>query len=403
MIPHPQIGLVLSLLPANGFALEELDAASHLCKDLYFQNLLIDAVCNLRYGARGKTRLMHAAKVGDLERCKWLVSCGSDVNATCEHSWPWHTSFSPLSYAAAYGRVDCVEFLLSKGAHPDAYPRDDNWNALHSACKMGHLPVVRLLLEQGANPSTAVLGECSTTPLLLACQNGHAECVKELIRHGASVNSVRRQDGSTPLVIVCSTLQVKGEGGGDSLHSIAQSLIDHGADVNHVRFWDGLTALLGAAETGRVGLVALLLSHGALLDPPCVFDGGGGGGGGANYMGKTPLMVAACSGESTGPPICKLLLDRGAEVDEVQESSGKTALCFACERGFVSTVELLVEWGANVNHRAGRDGWTPLAFAARMNKGGVIAKLLECGASKSSEALQIAREWGHRGLATLLL
>lgn len=395
-LSHPQIGLALSLLPANGFCLEELDAASHLCKDLYYQNLLQDVVCNLRHGPRGKTRLMHAAMVGDLERCKWLVSCGANVNVSCEHSWPWHYCFSPLSYACAYGRVECVDFLLSKGAHPDAYPRDDGFNALHTACKTGHLSVVTLLLEKGkADPNTEVVGECATTPILLACQQGHAECVQVLIRHGASVNSVRRQDGSTPLVIVCSTLQVKGDGG-DSLLSIANSLISQGAEVNYIRFWDGMSALLGACETGRAGLVNLLLTNGADLDPPSPS-------GSANYMGKTPLMVAASSGDTTGPPTCKLLLDRGAEVDEVQESSGKTALCFACERGFVATAELLIERGANVNHRAGREGWTPLAFAARMNKGGVISKLLECGASKSNEALQIAREWGHRGLVTLLL
>ena len=60
--------------------------------------------------AHGDTALHHAARNGDLEIVKRLVSSGADVNATTDNS------HFPLYCAAGHGHVETTQFLVEKGA-----------------------------------------------------------------------------------------------------------------------------------------------------------------------------------------------------------------------------------------------------------------------------------------------
>jgi ankyrin repeat protein len=61
----------------------------------------------------------------------------------------------------------------------------------------------------------------------------------------------------------------------------------------------------------------------------------------------------------------------------VQDSEGRTALHFACDRGQLAAVELLLKHNAAVNI-ADTDGQTPLHYAVTCHHPEVIVKLVSC-------------------------
>ena len=60
--------------------------------------------------ARGDTALHHAARNGDLEIVKQLVSNDADINATTDNN------HFPLYCAAGHGHVETTQYLVDKGA-----------------------------------------------------------------------------------------------------------------------------------------------------------------------------------------------------------------------------------------------------------------------------------------------
>ncbi|KAK8084370.1 ankyrin repeat-containing domain protein [Apiospora hydei] len=87
--------------------------------------------------------LQIACRDGCLETAKRLIDRGADIDAI-EHGW------SALRYAAAYGRLDTIHLLLSKGAKVTG---DDAWRldeAIEVASEWGHLAAIRLLKDYAA-------------------------------------------------------------------------------------------------------------------------------------------------------------------------------------------------------------------------------------------------------------
>ena len=64
--------------------------------------------------ARGDTALHHAARNGDLEIVRQLVSSGADVNATTDNN------HFPLYCAAGHGHVETTQYLVDEGADLEA-------------------------------------------------------------------------------------------------------------------------------------------------------------------------------------------------------------------------------------------------------------------------------------------
>jgi ankyrin repeat protein len=84
--------------------------------------------------------LHEAARKGDVQEAKKLLSAGADLNARDEH-----LRSTPLAWAAKYGQLEMVKFLLQHGA-PKSLPDDPEWaTPLAWANKRGHDEIARLL------------------------------------------------------------------------------------------------------------------------------------------------------------------------------------------------------------------------------------------------------------------
>src|SRR5690606_1730109 len=138
-----------------------------------------------------------------------------------------------------------------------------------------------------------------------------------------------------------------------------------------------------AAVRGDVEILGLLLDAGADVDSP-------------NADGQTALMVLA---RTENVAAARLLLERGADVDAVEQRKGQTALMWAAAQSRPAMVALLLERGADVGARSYAYDWerrvtaeprvkditpggfTPLLLAARQGCVECIRLLVDAGAN----------------------
>lgn len=96
----------------------------------------------------------------------------------------------------------------------------------------------------------------------------------------------------------------------------------------------GQTAMHWAAARNRVGLMNLLVKHGAKIDS-------------LDKLGKTPLATAASCGHHDA---AYLLLKNGALINFV-DNNGSTPLHYAASKVSVDLIRLLIDSGANINKK----------------------------------------------------
>ncbi len=103
-----------------------------------------------KYNSAGETPLTASlSPYGSCETAKFLVRSGADVNR------PTRGGDTPLMNAAMWVNTDCVRFLLSRGADPNARAADGA-TALMLTGNGGAnvtIPVLTLLLDAGAEPN----------------------------------------------------------------------------------------------------------------------------------------------------------------------------------------------------------------------------------------------------------
>jgi ankyrin repeat protein len=215
-----------------------------------------------------------ACHTGDIERVRQLLRQEPSLaNRIGEHEGYYLGAGSPLSNAAAVGRIDIVQLLLDHGADPNL-PEEQyapKGKALYSAVYHGHYDIAKLLLEHGAFPNPPVES------------SGDALWVSQEWRPDKRMEQLLLSYGAKP---------TKGHGGEDRpreahnwlrispLHDAArkgdvreaEKLLEAGADLtardDHLRS----TPLAWAAKFGQLEMVKFLLRHGAPTslpdDPP---------------------------------------------------------------------------------------------------------------------------------------
>ncbi|MBK5199226.1 MAG: quinoprotein dehydrogenase-associated putative ABC transporter substrate-binding protein [Methyloceanibacter sp.] len=211
----------------------------------------------LAEGADITQELSNAVVANDLDRVKFLVSKGADVNQPDNQGW------TPLLSAARQRHDDMVKVLLELGADPNL-AKSDGTTPLIAAANRDHVPSIKVLLEHGADIEKP--GPEGLRPLPIAIAEDNYEAAKALMEAGANVNEPSSAEGLTPLMVAAA--QSAPAEGAMFLPSstrpidIAKGLIERGANVN-AQSTKGVTALMIAAVHNNPPMIGLLMESGA--------------------------------------------------------------------------------------------------------------------------------------------
>ena len=243
--------------------------------------------------------LCKAAKEGDIEKVKSLISKGAYVNIRDLRGC------TPLSEAAEQGYIDIMELLVAEGADVNA---DDTWRRgtpLYLAVLKGNKDVVQFLIDNGAKADGRK--KFYINPLSRADVEGHKRWAELLVAEGSDITI-------HIAVLVADLEKVK-------------SLIKSGADINTDDGY-GSTPLHIASVCGFSEIAKFLVKKGASIHAQ------------TDYL-ETPLHFACFHGHKD---VVELLLAKGADIN-AEKSNGRTPLSFARDKGHKEIVELLLKHG----------------------------------------------------------
>ncbi len=242
------------------------------------------------FDAGGFTPLLFAARHGDVASARHLLNAGADVDETGADG------NSALVLAAMSGHPRLAEFLLARGANPNA--NGAGYTALHAAILRPDSSLVRMLLARGADPnarltrSTPVprwtyefvftLREKGATPFLLATKYLEPELARILGAAGADPLA-RTDDGTTALMaavghgfsrsttrrsrLIAPELVSAQWSDEERVLETVKAAVDAGADATlHETIRAGETALHAAARYGFTSVIDFLVGIGADLD-----------------------------------------------------------------------------------------------------------------------------------------
>ena len=251
------------------------------------------------FDAGGFTPLLFAARHGDIDSARLLLNAGADVDDTGADG------NGALALAAMSGHPRLAEFLLARGANPNA--DGAGYSALHAAVLRADRSLVRMLLAWGADPNARLT---RSTPV----PRWTYEFVFTL-----------REKGATPFLLATKYLEPE----------LARMIAAAGADPL-VRTDDGTTALMAAVGHG---LSRSTTRRSRLIAPE--------------------LVSAQWSDEDLVLETVEAAVDAGA-ADTLRETirAGETALHAAARYGFTSVVDYLVGLGADLDWET-EDGTTP--------------------------------------------
>ena len=278
--------------------------------------------------ARGQTALMWAAAQRHPDVVKVLLAHGADVSLRTD-SWSQVEAVSPhghlsynraipygrdtaLMFAARSGDLESARLLLAAGADVND---SDAWgvSAMVLAAHGGHGELMEFLLEKGANPNAAGAG---FSALHVAIMRGDERMVTALLRHGA--------DANLPLKDWTPTRRTS-------------------KDLNFEPELVGATPLWLAARLAEPNVMRLLMGKGADLKfvhkSHRIVDGRGGKAYDDRYESLTTLMAAAGMGGGGVPWVAvdratrealmieavKMALDAGVDIN-AENTDGRRAL-----------------------------------------------------------------------------
>jgi len=353
--------------------------------------------------------LVHAALHNNLPVVRYLVERGADVEKRIV------AGKTAMHGLAEHNRVEVMRYLLEVGAQVDATD-DDKDTPLHRAASCGHLDAVKLLLQHGA--VVDCLNTSQHTPLLCAVLHNYEAIAKYLVEHGAKTlmkTAVCHAAHCGHLAIVTHLLAHAPDGAeylDDALHLAA--LKDQLPVVEYLlqqqqqrqrRVFGGvglivpIQTLFVVTERGHARVVAAILRHAMMtkVDLSYLRDG------------VALLHVASHNGHL---PIVQLLVERGADKNQVATQSGFTPLLHALAQKALPVAQYLLEQGADP-HQAGGDGegLTPLHLTAREGMVDQVGYFLRAPGSNvdvattetGMTALHLASFRGHLPVVRLLL
>lgn len=305
----------------------------------------------------------------------------------------------PLWWAVNLGLLHIVRRMLDDGADVNGFHAFDKAavSALgdRGESPFGHdttEPVREILraLSDSVNIQEACVKTGWRSPLDAAINQNNTKMALLLLSRGANVHwryiSYSRGRMSKGRIVPALTAAVRQKN-----QKMVGIILKAGANANGSGTGSD-QPLLAACGTGRVGIVRLLLDHGA--DVTSVENA------------ETVLCASVLGREKQ---ITEMILARTADIDFGTDRYG-SALYEAARVGSLDIVKLLLENGANPNALGGRHG-SALQAAALWKHSDMVKLLLESGANPNGpdgrywygSALQAAAEIGSHNRVKLLL
>jgi ankyrin repeat protein len=384
--------------------------------------LLLDAGANPEArNPAGETALMMAIRADQVGIVDDLLQRGADPNVYTQDEIMARDGFTPLMYVAKFGSGDDGLHMLHSLVAHRALPgiqRPNGETALTIAQRSGRRQIAEELSKLGTRDESVYAGMSAGDALIKAIRLDDVAKVRELLDSGVASNFRDVVTGITPLAAAAFYGRQKA----------VELLIRHGADVGDVP-WGlkedriavsdvpvaqrdlleavarGDTALISAVRRNDVGMVALLLEHGARVEQP-------------NRSGDTPALLAVRSGETA---VVRQLLQHGLDpnvtsfpprinylLTRLAKGEGLPPLLIeAVQTGHAEVVKVLLEAGANPDIQDGQ-GRTALYWAAAANQMDMVRLLVAHRADRDirdrfgATALDIARMNGHQQTAALI-
>ncbi|XP_072321881.1 protein TANC1-like isoform X2 [Eucyclogobius newberryi] len=273
-----------------------------------------------------------------------------------------------LAVHAHLGHLEMVALLLEMGAPVDG-TTDSGMTSLGLAASAGHTDIVILLCKKGAKVGHSdKSGQCA---LVHAALKGHAEIINILLgqdwgpesppeteQHPSNETTTGKKQATQQALTAAASL---------GHTQVVRSLLDLKDEQlavqmdAHDSLW-GETVLSAAAGRGRMDICRLVLDRGAELDV-------------ANRRGMVPLLSASKHGHSQ---VAEMLLKQGVDLN-VTDKQGRNALILAASEGHISTIDLLLAKGASLSS-ADQEGLTALSWACIKTQKAAVQHLVEAGA-----------------------
>ena len=244
--------------------------------------------------SQGNTAMHCAVFAGHIDICQYLhESCGASLHQ------PNTLGCSPVWLAAAYNRINVLDYILTKCSNPKEELQQTNHNGdtcMIAAASRGNIEACQILIQKAILldfliPLMDTTNQGGDTPLSVAIAGNHSILLNLLLQHTSTVviNQPNRK-GVTPLLIACERDDV----------TACQQLLQFGAMLDVIDTVTGASPLAVAAFCGSDQVMDILLQADTTLQHLEQ----------SNYNACTPLWLATRAGRDK---IVKRLLDAGAD------------------------------------------------------------------------------------------
>jgi len=194
--------------------------------------------------------------------------------------------------------------------------------------------------------------------LINAVNNGETENVEIYLNNGADPNTITETNNGIYPILTKAVIR--------GYHKIVELLLEHGADINMLDDANSNSLHYLCTQPARLYMMELLLDND--IDPNV-----------QDIYGQTPLMIASMYEK------IDMLLKHPKTKDiiecNLQDKNGKTALYYACERGYKDIVNLLIPC-SNIELSENKYGATPLYIASYRGYTDIVYNLLENGGAE---------------------
>ncbi|KAM6216219.1 ankyrin repeat domain-containing protein 16 [Rhynchocyon petersi] len=303
-------------------------------------------------GPAGDTLLHSAARHGFRDILAYLTEVWKmDIEAT-------NRDYKrPLHEAASMGHLDCVQYLLDRGATVDCLKKAD-WTPLMMACTKKILEVIQALVEHGANP--LLKNKDGWNSFHIASREGHPLILHYLLSISPTAWKTESKIGRTPLHTA-------------AMHGCVEA-------VEVLLMWCqyepdckdncGVTPFMDAIQCGHITIARMLLEE----HKACVSA--------KDILGVQAVHRAAITGQNEA--IRFLVCSLGVDVDVRATSTYFTALHYAAKEGHTSTIQTLLSLGADINSKDKRER-SALHLACAGQHLPCVVFLLKCGLTDSPD------------------